>query len=111
MTAPRAIMLSELRPPFRIDDARVADRAWLLSLAGEWTLVPCVQRTGEDQGFALTMPLWIEDATVGIHAGMSGLRLSRRRGGSVVSVRGRKEGSTQGGPNPRLADCVPGWLL
>jgi hypothetical protein len=103
-------MLSELRPPFRIDDARVSYRAWLLSLAGEWTSCR-VQRTGEDQGFALTMPLWIEDAMVGIHAGMSGLRLSRRRGGSVVSVRGRKEGSTQGGPNPRLADCVPGWLL
>jgi len=34
------LMNVDRRPSFRIDDAPVSDRAWLLSLAGEWT--PCV---------------------------------------------------------------------
>jgi trypsin-like peptidase len=106
--------LTELRPSFRIDDAPVSDRAWLLSLAGEWT--PCrVQRAGDDQRFALRMPLWIEDAMVGIHGGMSGSPIVTDDGAAigVLSVSGGKEseGSTQSGPNPRLADCLPGWLL
>jgi Trypsin-like peptidase domain len=106
--------LTELRPSFRIDDAPISDRAWLLSLAGEWT--PCrVQRAGDDQRFALRMPLWIEDAMVGIHGGMSGSPIVTDDGAAigVLSVSGGKEseGSTQSGPNPRLADCLPGWLL
>jgi Trypsin-like peptidase domain len=112
--------LTEDKPALRIADAPTSGRAWLLSLAGEWN--PCrITRFEDDHPFALGAALRIEDATAGIHGGMSGSPILTDDGAAVglVSVSagvGTPEGTdeavhTGGGPNPRLFDDLPGWLL
>jgi hypothetical protein len=112
--------LTDDRPALRIADAPTSGRAWLLSLAGEWN--PCrIERLEDDHPFALGASLIIKDATAGIHGGMSGSPIVTDDGAAVgilamSSGIGTPEGTeepvhTEGGPNPRLFDCLPGWLL
>ena len=81
---------------------------WLLSLDGRWTactLAPRRFRAGS----------WISEATDGIVAGMSGspilLEDGRAVGMVVVSDGSSTERHTEGGPQPLLTGCLPGWLL
>jgi len=112
--------LTEERPALRIADAPTSSRAWLLSVAGEWN--PCrVTRLDDDHPVALGASLIIKDAAAGIHGGMSGSPIVTADGAAVgiltmSSGIGAPEGTeesvhTGGGPNPRLIDCLPGWLL
>jgi hypothetical protein len=106
--------LIEDKPALRIADAPTSARGWLLSLAGQWN--PCrITRLEDDHPVALGGALWIKDAAEGIHGGMSGSPIVTDDGAAVglVSVSGGTGDAahTEGGPNPRLFDCLPGWLL
>jgi hypothetical protein len=80
---------------------------WLLSLQCEW--FQC--SVGHDG-----RGLWVREATKGIVGGMSGSPILAEDGRAVgvVSTAGERdedEQYTEGGPNPRLAVHLPGWLL
>jgi len=55
-------------------------------------------------------PLWIEDAAQPIVPGMSGSPILTQDG-SAIGVVAASDNGSQGGPNPRLASHLPGWLL
>jgi hypothetical protein len=97
--------LMKLLSPLSVDDVHNT-QAWLRNLKGEW--FPC---TVEDTGGAL----WISNAKDGIAAGMSGSPIVADDGaaiGVVCTAGGVKADIyTEGGPNPRLAHHLPGWLL
>jgi hypothetical protein len=101
--------LVDERPAFSIDLGFAREnivRAWLLTITGRWS--EC-----EVRHFALG--LTITNAVNGIHAGMSGSPIVTDDGKAIgvvsVSSGGRGELHTSGGPNPRLAAHLPGWLL
>jgi hypothetical protein len=102
-------------PAFEVATSRRrSGRGWLLGLDRQWQ--PCVVG---DSG-----ALWITKATDGIRGGMSGSPIlnSRTQAIGTVSVRtafgddalvAHKPGGvpTEGGPNPALRACLPGWIL
>lgn len=79
--------------------------AWLLSLDGKW--FACEVEHQPDG------PLWVKNAAEPIVSGMSGSPIMSKAGtaiGVVCTSVGLK-GGNQGGPNPRLAAHLPGWML
>ena len=101
-------MLSELDAVEIGSMQREIDRAWLLSLDNQWFRCAVKRRPGE--------ALWIENATKGIRAGMSGSPIMTESGeaiGVVVtsSSTGDQEIDTKGGPNPYLTGNLPGWIF
>ena len=98
--------LTDEMPTCRIGDAPRKGRAWLLSLATHWH--PCVVKH-------IDGPLWIEEATDGIHGGMSGSPIIADDGTAIgIVCIGSSIGDApqiSGGPNPRLLHHLPGWLL
>lgn len=85
-------------------------RAWLLSPDGQWG--ECRIKTSGRQN----QRLWITDASSGIVAGMSGSPILMDDGKvlGLISVSGGSSLSaihTEGGPQPRLAECLPKWIL
>jgi hypothetical protein len=60
-------------------------------------------------------PLWVTGATNGIVGGMSGSPILAEDGSAIGVVVAGSGGPgdvpTEGGPNPRLASHLPGWLL
>ena len=84
---------------------------WLLSLDGHWTRcriteLPNIQSPGG---------LWIAEASAGIEGGMSGspILLDDGRVIGVVCTSGGREDEmhTDGGPQPKLMNHLPGWLV
>jgi len=78
---------------------------WLLSLDCRW--IPCTLKPKRG--------LWISEAKEGIKGGMSGSPILLNDG-SVVGVVScgtgtGHEGHMGGGPQPRLAMALPGWML
>ena len=90
-------------PTFRLGMANEKCRGWMLSLEGRW--VACeVNHCGG--------PLWVREAAHPIAAGMSGSPIVDDDGGAlgIVSISfGPRH--IEGGPNPRLENNLPGWLL
>lgn len=95
--------LMEAATPVAIADAPENGPAWLLSLDGNW--FPCAVRTGE-RG-----PLWLSGAAERIKGGMSGSPIVSADGMAIGIVCTGNGGAMADGPNPRLVDCLPGWLL
>jgi hypothetical protein len=94
--------------PGPIGDVPEQADARLLSLDGEW--IRC-------QVWRLPIgPFWIRNAEAPIRGGMSGSPIFRNDG-SVIGVVcvsggcGNLEEHREGGPNPRLAAHLPGWLV
>lgn len=80
-------------------------RGWLLSLDGRWN--PCIVKCNHN--------LWITEARQGIIGGMSGSPILLDDG-HVIGVLCSSSGTSgtmhcEGGPQPRLSHCLPGWLL
>jgi hypothetical protein len=111
-------VLTGPRPALRIGDVNTSlSSAWLLSLSIEWN--PCKVKTGGGP-YSVLHPLWLKDATAGIFGGMSASPILNDAGEAIgiisVSVGvigdGEERGiHTEGGPNPRLSQNLPGWLL
>ena len=108
------LALTNDRPTLRVADppGEFTD-AWLLSLDGDWQACK-VRHVGDDHPTASATPLWIEQASKGIHGGMSGSPIIAD--GAAISVvcvsgGGLETMHTEGGPNPRLMHHLPGWLL
>jgi hypothetical protein len=96
------ILLDPLEP-ISIADAPAQTSAWLLSLDKRW----CQCDVRHDGG-----PLWLSGAADGIREGMSGSPVLLSDGSAIgVCTAGGLEALTEGGPNPRLMDNLPGWLL
>ena len=100
--------LIEHATAIRIDNPPESAKGWLLGLDGRWG--ECiVQHPGGRW-------LWIKEAKLGIVGGMSGSPIVNDKG-SAVGVLGMSSGSadttlhTEGGPEPRLTHCLPGWVL
>ena len=107
--------LVDCAPAFEVATSRRrSGRGWLLGLDRQWQ--PCLVG---DSG-----ALWITKATAGIRSGMSGSPVlnSRAQAIGTISVRPafgdaplivHRQGSVQseGGPNPALRACLPGWIL
>lgn len=98
--------LTEDVPPLRIADAPERAPAWLLTLDRQW--IRCeVKHVGG--------PLWIENAAAPIMGGMSGSPILDADGGAIgvlcASAGTGNVAHTEGGPNPRLSESLPGWLL
>jgi hypothetical protein len=75
--------------------------ARLLSLDGRWFSCTIRHFGG---------PLWITHAAERVHGGMSGSPIVAEAGtaiGVVCTITTPRDG----GPNPRLSDSLPGWLL
>ncbi len=88
-----------------VSDAPKHGPALLLSRAGRW--FGCI---AEHFGG----PLWLRAAAQAIVGGMSGSPILANDGSAIgvlctSSGSGRKH--TEGGPNPRLSTCLPGWFL
>lgn len=98
--------LTEDVPSLRIADAPECAPAWLLTLDRQWARCKAKHFGG---------PLWIESATVPIMGGMSGSPILNADGGAIGVLccsSGTASGAhTEGGPNPRLVESLPGWLL
>ena len=80
--------------------------ARLLSLDNQW--FPCTVQYFPDHA------LMIKNATLGIMGGMSGSPIIAEDGtaiGIVCLAVGLDDRATEGGPNPRLMNNLPGWLL
>jgi hypothetical protein len=81
--------------------------AIVLSLDDRW-LTCSIRHSG-------TGPLWIENATGKIVRGMSGSPFIAADGSAIgvlcTSTDGPGNAHAAGGPNPRLATNLPGWLL
>lgn len=94
--------------PLSVSEAPEQGPAWLLSLDGRWFHCD-VWRHPSPHG-----PLWISKAVEGIAGGMSGSPILGNDGsaiGVVCTGHGDDDASTEGGPAPRLAAHLPGWLL
>jgi hypothetical protein len=80
--------------------------AWLLSLDGQW--FQCEVQHSDS-------PLWLFKAAEGIVGGMSGSPILSDEGAAIgvltSSGGGVDMAHTDGGPCPRLAYNLPGWLL
>jgi hypothetical protein len=90
--------------PISIADAPAQTSAWLLSLDKRWCQCDVRHYGG---------PLWFSGAADGIRCGMSGspVLLSDGSAIGIVCTASGLEALTEGGPNPRLMDNLPGWLL
>ena len=99
-------MLTETTPALPIGEAPQKGRARLLTLGRRWRQCVVKHYGG---------PLWIEDAAQPIVGGMSGSPILANDGwaiGMVCVSRGVAGApSVSDGPNPRLTDSLPGWLL
>ena len=95
--------------PLPVLDAPEQGRAWLLSLKGGWFQCD-LSRHPSPHG-----SLWISGAEDNILGGMSGSPILTDDGAAIgvmcTSDSANSEASTEGGPNPRLASHLPGWLL
>ena len=93
-------------PVLQIADPPPRGPAWLLTLDGQWARCE-VRHSGRS--------LWISDATESIMGGMSGSPIIDPDGTAIgvvcFSSGGLGEGHTEGGPNPKLTDSLPGWML
>jgi hypothetical protein len=88
-----------------IAHAQKRETGWLLSLKSRWE--QCVVRHNGGG-------IWIFNASgEGINAGMSGSPIINSDGSAigVVCLGNGEANATEGGPNPRLAAHLPGWLL
>jgi hypothetical protein len=97
--------LLEAATSLPIADAPEKQEAWLLSLNGQW--LSCIAEPVPDG-------LLLSKAARGIDGGMSGSPILNSDGeaiGVLVCSGGIGSLHTEGGPNPRLAHHVPGWLL
>jgi hypothetical protein len=102
-------------PAFEVTTARRrSGRGWLLGLDLQWQ--PCI--VGHSGA------IWITKATGGICGGMSGSPILNGRvqvigtvavrttlGDAALEAREPDGVQTQGGPNPALRACLPGWIL
>jgi hypothetical protein len=107
VTVAPALSIDEMADPDRLTEQR-GEEAWLLSLDGRWTT--CSVRVFRG--------LWIDHAVDGIRGGMSGSPILNSNGKAIGVVcigsgTGTEdtEACAEGGPNPRLTLCLPGWLL
>ena len=75
--------------------------ARLLSLDGRWFSCTIRHYGG---------PLWITHAAERVHTGMSGSPIVSETG-TAIGVVCSTTSPREGGPNARLADNLPGWLL
>ena len=99
--------LTESVSAIEIAEAPPQGPGWLLTLDGA-SACCLVRHFGG--------PLWIDDAASPIMGGMSGSPIVDASGAAigVVCCSGGSADQpqhTEGGPNPRLLDCLPGWLL
>jgi hypothetical protein len=83
-------------------------QAWLLSIDGKWSSCEVEHRPNS--------PLWITNATGGIVGGMSGSPIILDDGSAIgivclSSTTVDLKVQHEGGPNPRLSQHLPGWLL
>jgi hypothetical protein len=90
--------------PISIADAPAQTSAWLLSLDKRWCQCDVSHNGGR---------LWFSGAADGIRGGMSGspVLLSDGSAIGIVCTAGGLAALTEGGPNARLMDNLPGWLL
>ncbi len=92
-------------PALRIADPPPHCPAWLLTLDARW--VRCdVRHNGG--------PLWLSNASEPIMGGVSGSPIIDSDGaafGVMCTAGGTTNEHTGGGPNPKLVDSLPGWLL
>jgi hypothetical protein len=100
--------LMEATTPFAISDAPTECQARLLGLDGQWFRC-AVQHINDG-------PLWVSKAMKGIAGGMSGSPIVADDGSAIGIVCTSSGGidldkHTEGGPNPRLINNLPGWLL
>ena len=99
-------VLMDAMTPLPIAHAPDDGAAWLLSLQGKW--FTCRVKYPD-------RALWLSDAIEGIMGGMSGSPILAENGQAIgVCVAGGGhlgEKLTEGGPNPTLADGLPGWCL
>ena len=101
--------LAEGAPALPITDAPQEGAGWLLSLDGKWGACVVKHFGG---------PLWISDAAEFIVGGMSGSPILNS-GGAAIGVVCCSSGlsgeplnqHTEGAPNPKLMDSLPGRLL
>src|SRR5262245_9281897 len=77
--------------------------AWVLSLDGRW--FACEVEHQPDG------PLWIKNAAEPIVGGMSGSPIMSKAGAAIGVVCNSRQTGHEGGPNPRLAAHLPGWML
>ena len=93
-------------PVLQIADPPPRGPAWLLTLDGQWARCEVQHSRG---------PLWISDAAEPIMGGMSGSPILDPDGAAIgvvcCSSGGPGEIHTEGGPNPKLTDSLPGWML
>ncbi len=78
--------------------------AWLLTLDGQWGRCDARHNGG---------PLWVFDAAEPIMGGMSGSPILEADGAAIgVICSATTSGPhTESGPNAKLTDSLPGWLL
>jgi Trypsin-like peptidase domain len=93
--------LTEGAAPLQIGEAADETDAWLVQLDGRVTSCKVSHYGG---------PLWIKDATEGIHEGMSGSPILTDDA-VAIGIVCLSSGAHSGGPNPRLTHHLPGWLL
>jgi hypothetical protein len=96
--------------PLSVSEAPKRGRAWLLSPKGRWFQCDVLRHPAPNGA------LWISGAAENIVGGMSGSPILADDGSAIgilctsCSVAG-SGASASGGPNPRLASHLPGWLL
>lgn len=99
--------LTEAMPALRLGPPPKEGEAWLLMLDGHWAR--CTVDTNFGHG-----TISIDNASEGIHGGMSGSPIIDSQGKAIgiVSISGGTEQlHSQGGPEPSLVANLPGWLL
>ena len=101
--------LIEPAPGLRMSDPKEnTSSAWLLSLDREWLRCDVVHNGGQWHILNAEKP--------GIQSGMSGSPILNRDRTAAIGVlclsggTGPDAGATEGGPNPRLATNLPGWM-
>jgi hypothetical protein len=102
---------SHLMPdsPLVAADTPDYSEAWLLSLEGKWFHCEVEHLPNG--------PLWIKNAAEPIVGGMSGSPILSCAGGAIgmvctsLEAEGYGASGREGGPNPRLAMNLPGWML
>ena len=85
-----------------VTDRDAEQRAWMLSLAGEW--FPC--KVKHNSG-----PWWPADCAQRIEGGMSGSPILDDAGEAIGVVTASDARGSMGSPNPRLCCHLPAGLL